>query len=1083
MNYLKQSTLKNTANDNIRVLIVEDEPMVADMINQLLCGYRPFDFTCSTVETLAEGLALLKKTKCDVLLLDLGLPDSSGLETAAAVRREFPDVPIIVLTGLADEETALEAMRMDVQDYLLKGQITADLLARSVRYSLERKRSFDALRESEAKYRGLFDTMTEAFDRCEIIVDAEGRPVDFRYLDVNRAWERVTGISADRARGRTARELVPDVDRGLMGICGNVALSGKPVLFNQYNKRLDKWFEVYIYSPGKGYFATFSRDITDHIKAEEALRQSEERLRLAAQAASFGTYDIDIEAGELHRSPGLLGLYGLPPDAAACVPLAEGLGFIHPDDLDRVALLLKESMDPRGTGYFRHEHRIIRKDGQVLWVNMRGRTFFEGEQRKPVRTTGVLLDITDRKRTEEALRENEARYRALAHTASSVVWRTSADGTRLIELSGAVANECREPEQQAGDWIRYIHPDDRARTEETWKKAVETKSLYEVEHRNLHPDGTYHYFLSRGVPVIGAGGEVREWIGSSIDITERRRAEQGLRESEERFRTLADNIAQLAWMADDIGNVFWYNKRWYDYSGAGPEDMQGLGWRKLVHPDHSDRVNESLEKATAAGTAWEETFPIRGRDGQYRWYLCQAVPIRSEKGSLVRWFATGTDITERMQMMEEIRQMAQHDMLTGLPNRRLFNEIISVELAQARRNGKKIALFFLDLDRFKEINDTLGHDAGDELLKQTALRLRSVVRTSDTVARMGGDEFNVLIPDIAYPEYASEVAQKILSEIRSPFQVNGHELNVSTSIGISVYPDDGKEIDALMRYADIAMYYAKEHGRNMYQFYNPVINTRSQERIRFEASLRRALERNEFTLYYQPLVDLGTGKIISAEVLLRWRHPEQGLLLPAQFMESAEAIGFMGEIDDWVLWTTGNQIRSWIDHGMQPFSVTINISNRQFHTGDLVERMSGILKAASLPAWCVDIEITESTAMSDITYTTTRLKHMTEKGIHVSIDNFGSGCSSLRHLRELQLQKLKIDRSFIKGIGADGEGRSIISAVLLLAHALKLKVVATGVEGEDQLSFLRESQCDEAQGYLFGGPVPADRLREMVMSQ
>ena len=279
---------------------------------------------------------MLKKTECDVLLLDLGLPDSSGLETVAAVRREFPDIPIVVLTGLADEEIALEAMRMDIQDYLLKGQITADLLARSIRYSLERKRSFDALRESEAKYRGLFDTMTEAFDRCEILLDAEGRPVDFRYLDVNRAWEQVTGISAEQVRGQTARELVPDVDRGLIEICGTVALTGKAVLFNQYNKRLDKWFEVYIYSPGKGYFATFSRDITDHKKAEEALLESEERMRLASQAASFGTYDIDIDTGELHRSQELLALYGLAEDAAAHVPLAEGLRFVHPEDLGRV---------------------------------------------------------------------------------------------------------------------------------------------------------------------------------------------------------------------------------------------------------------------------------------------------------------------------------------------------------------------------------------------------------------------------------------------------------------------------------------------------------------------------------------------------------------------------------------------------------------------------------------------------------------------------------------------------------------------------------------------------------------------------
>jgi len=431
---------------------------------------------------------------------------------------------------------------------------------------------------------------------------------------------------------------------------------------------------------------------------------------------------------------------------------------------------------------------------------------------------------------------------------------------------------------------------------------------------------------------------------------------------------------------------------------------------------------------------------------------------------VVRWFGTHTDITDRKRMEEEIKHMAQHDTLTGLPNRRLFNEIIHIELAQARRNGRKVALLFLDLDRFKEINDTLGHETGDQLLKQTAVRLKGIIRTSDTVARIGGDEFNVLIPDIAYPEYASEVAHKILNEIRKPFEVKGHDLAVSTSIGISVFPDDGEEVDTLMRYADIAMYYAKEHGRNMLQFYNPVINTRSLERMKFENSLRQAIDRNEFRLYYQPLVNVMTGKILSAEVLLRWQHPERGLLLPEQFLEAADDIGFMPEIDEWVL----------------KVCITVNISNRQFQNPDLITRVAAILRETGMPAECLDLEISEAVVMSNGENTLARLGALVRMGVQISVDNFGTGYSSLNQLKRLPIGKLKMDKSFVRGIADDSDDRAIVNAVLLLAHSLKLKVVAAGVERDSQLLLLRDLHCDEAQGYLFSRPLPAEQFRELV---
>jgi diguanylate cyclase (GGDEF)-like protein/PAS domain S-box-containing protein len=1079
---LSSTAEQSHASDTLTVLIVEDEDGVANYLKELLAGRSDPSFACSVARDLARGLEFLAKSVFDVVLLDLGLPDSQGLGTVVSVREKFPGIPIIVLTGLTDETAAMQALRMDIQDYLIKAEISGPLLARAVRYAIERKRSLDALRANEAKYHGLFETMTEAFARCQIILDDEGRPVDFRFLDVNKAWELFTGISAEVALGKTARELVPEVEQGLIEVCAAVALTGKKTFFDQYNKRLDMWFEVYLYCPEKGYFASFSRDVTAHKRAIEALQESEERMQLASQAANLGTYDIDLVSRRVFWSPELKSLFGLPGHGGETVPLEEGLRFVHPEDLPRVKKALSASMDPVSGGKFVEEHRIARTDGSILWVNMRGETFFEGEgeARRAVRTTGVLLDITKRKQAEAAFRESEERYRALVHAGSNAVWRMSADGDTLLELTGNVARQFTQPEKRSGEWINLIHPDDRKRTLEAWRRAVESKSLYENESRTVHADGTYHYFLSRGVPVLNASGKVREWIGSSLDVTERKRAEEALRESEERFHTLADNIAQLAWMADETGWVFWFNKRWFDYTGTNLEEMRGWGWTKVHYPEHVGRIEEKFLKSFEKGEAWEDTFLLRSREGNYRWFLCRVIPIRDEQGKVVRWFGTKTDITDRKRMEEEIRHIAQHDPLTGLPNRRLFSEIITVELAQSRRSGRRVAIFFLDLDRFKEINDTLGHETGDELLKQTALRLRSVIRTSDTVARIGGDEFNVVISEITYPEYASEVAQKILNEIRKPLDIKGKELVVSTSIGISVYPDDSEEIDTLLRYADIAMYYAKEHGRNMYQFYNPVINTRSLERMRLETGLREAIERDQFRLYLQPLVDVQSLRIVSAEVLLRWQHPDRGLLEPGGFFPSAEEIGFMPEIDAWVFTTAGNTIKSWMDQGVKPVCIAVNLSSAQFENPDMTERIARMLRETGIPPQCLEIEIKESTAMADVESAMRRLGELRNMGIRISIDNFGMGCSSLNHLKKLPVHKLKMDRSFVRDLVNNPGDRAIITAVLLMAHTMKLKVAASGVESCDQLAFLKKARCDEAQGYLLGRPVPAEEFRDML---
>ena len=350
------------------------------------------------------------------------------------------------------------------------------------------------------------------------------------------------------------------------------------------------------------------------------------------------------------------------------------------------------------------------------------------------------------------------------------------------------------------------------------------------------------------------------------------------------------------------------------------------------------------------------------------------------------------------------------------------------------------------------------------------------------MARIGGDEFNIILADIVRPEDVSEIAQKIIDRFRPPFSIAGNELNVTTSIGVSVYPDDSTELDTLLRYADIAMYHAKESGRNTFRFYNPAINVRSIERMRMSYMLRRSIDLGELVMYYQPQIDIRTNRMVCAEALVRWRHPEQGILMPDRFLARAEETGFIAEIDEWALRTVCAQVRSWIESGLPPVCVTVNLSARQFAKADFVERISSVLTETRMEPDCLDLEVTESTAMSDVDRTAILLRQLRDIGVHVSIDDFGTGYSSLNYLKKLPIERLKIDKSFILDIARDPDDRAIISAVTSMAHKMGIRTVAEGVETEEQLAFLRSVECDEAQGFLLSRPLPVNEFEALVAS-
>lgn len=439
------------------------------------------------------------------------------------------------------------------------------------------------------------------------------------------------------------------------------------------------------------------------------------------------------------------------------------------------------------------------------------------------------------------------------------------------------------------------------------------------------------------------------------------------------------------------------------------------------------------------------------------------------------------DLEERKRVEQSVRHMAHHDALTGLPNRALFRDRLTHAMAQADRYHQILAVLFLDLDRFKAINDTLGHNVGDQLLKMAAERIRSCIRDCDTVARLGGDEFTIIVDDIIEVQDAAVVAQKILDTLSQPFILHGHEVFISVSIGVTLYPNDDENADNLLRNADSAMYRAKEYGRNNYQFYVADMNVKARERLMLESQLRRALDRNEFMLYYQPRVDLFTGRVIGAEALLRWRHPDMGLVPPVQFIPILEETGMIIPVGEWVLQQASAQNRAWQELGLPPIRMAVNLSVRQFIQKDLAESVLAIIERAGLLPEYLELEITEDLLLENNQTNIVTLTKLRNRGVHISIDDFGTGYSSLSYLKRLPIDTLKIDQSFLRDIDNDPDNKAITSAIIAMAASLHLNVLAEGVETEEQLSFLRAQGCNEVQGFSFSQPLTADEFERLLV--
>jgi diguanylate cyclase (GGDEF)-like protein/PAS domain S-box-containing protein len=566
----------------------------------------------------------------------------------------------------------------------------------------------------------------------------------------------------------------------------------------------------------------------------------------------------------------------------------------------------------------------------------------------------------------------------------------------------------------------------------------------------------------------------------TADLDERKRSERLLRQAEEKYRGIFENAVLGIFQTSPGGRLLTVNpalSRMLGYSG--PEQMRA----EIEHAAQLElepaRRAELLDQLAARGYVHGYECELRRSDGSALWVSLSARAVRAGE-QVVYYEGTVQDITERRRAQETVQYQAYHDALTGLPNRLLLRDRLLQAQVHARRHGHHLAVAFLDVDQFKLVNDTLGHPVGDRLLQAVAERLRACVRQGDTVARLGGDEFTLLFPALARSEDAALMAEKLLGQFAEPFHVDGHELYVTASIGMALHPDDGEDPDALLRNADSAMYRAKELGRNTYQLCTPDMNSRALLRMTLERGLRRALDRSEFVLHYQPIVGLLTRRVVGLEALVRWRQPDGRFVAPDTFIPVAEESRLIVPLGEWVLQSACRQLREWRDAGFGELRVSVNLSARQLQHQDLPKAVEIALARAGLPAACLELEITESVAMQNVERARGFLRAVREMGVSISIDDFGTGQSSLSYLRHFPLSTLKIDRSFVRDIAVDPDDEAIVSAVIALAHVLKLRVIAEGVERADQLAFLLQAGCEEAQGHLFSAALPAAEVAAVL---
>lgn len=816
-------------------------------------------------------------------------------------------------------------------------------------------------------------------------------------------------------------------------------------------------------------------DITDRKQAEEALRRSEERFRNLFDNANDVIYVHDMQGNYVSANNAIEHVFGYSREELVNISQV-----VAPEDLERVHRHISSKHDgaERQTSY---ELECVRKDGSRITVEVNSAVITENGA--PVGVQGIARDVTQRKLAEEALRESETNYRDLFENANDLIYTHDLSGnfTSLNRAGERITGYSRD-EALAMNISQVVAPSslDAARDMIARKILGNVPTTYEIDI--LAKDGRL-VSLELSTRLTYDKGRPAGVQGIGRDITERRRQDEMVKASERRYRQLGEGIFHQVWTAEPSGLMDYVNGRMTEYFDLRAADLIGDNWQKMLHPEDLPECLRLWRHSIETGDMYTAEFRLRRHDGVYRWHKARANCGRDEYGTITKWFGTNTDIDDQKQSEEKLNYFARHDPLTHLPNRAEFMNHLREAIERARGNQyARFAVLFLDLDRFKVINDSLGHLVGDKLLCQIGERLKKHIRPGDVVARLGGDEFTILLNRTGSLSDVVQVAERVQRNLTKAFEIDGFEVFTSASIGIIVSDDILRQPEDFLRDADAAMYRAKEAGKARYEIFDREMHARNLNQLELETALRHALDRDEFELLYQPIVDLASGKAAEFEALIRWHHPKFGMVGPDVFIEAAEESGLMIPVGNWILRTACEQVAAWQKHSREGLSVSVNLSARQLLHPSLVDQVSLVLEETKILPRQLKIEVTEGTVMEHSERSMSVLSDLAAIGVSLSTDDFGTGYSSLSYLQRFPFGRMKIDRSFINEMAENDKSAAIVKTILMLGENLGIEVVAEGIETESQLEALLRLGCRYGQGYFFARPMDAESVASLLES-
>ncbi len=938
--------------------------------------------------------------------------------------------------------------------------------------------------ETEIQYRAALNDLSATLQAIPDLLFELDR--DGRYLNIWTQNAALLVAQQELLLGRTVQEMLPpDAADVVMGALAQAERDGRTrgqvICLELPQGR--RWFELSTaLKPGHDpvqHFMMLSRDITERKQAENALIESTRRLTEAQRLASLGSWALDMRTNRLEWSEEVFRIFEVDPGRFRASYEAF-LEMVHPDDRSRVHQTYAESLKSRKP--YEIVHRLRMPDGRIKYVEERCETEYDGAG-LPLRSLGTVLDVTRQRQAERDVQEAADHLQAiLDHVADGII-TVNADGiVQSFNLAAERIFEYRSRQVVGQPFISLVSMTSRRSFQEyldhfknDWMAAALQLNRLEIE--GLRHDGSVVH-LDAAISRISFQDEFR-YIVLLRDITERLRSDESMRLA----ATIYKNSKEAMLITDGHNRIVDANPAFTQQTGYLLSDVLGKNPRILQSGRHDKAFYQAMWQALLDKGHWQGELWDRRKDGSLHVKLTNISVIRNPDGQVHRYVAQFFDITESKENAELIWKQANFDMITGLPNRNLMLDRLAQEIKKAARTGHPLALLFIDLDHFKEINDTLGHAKGDILLHEAARRIKNCVRESDTVARIGGDEFTVILPQYGARNDIERVSYSVIRALSEPFDLgDGQAGYISASIGITLYPEDATTIESLLKNADQAMYRAKAEGRNCLSYFTESMQHEAAEKLALTHDLRAALSRNELQLHFQPILNLRTGRIEKAEALLRWRHPQRGLVSPNVFIPLAEGAGLINEIGEWVLLQAIAAAGRWQSRYGRLIQVSVNKSPLQFSRSEAShwkEEMSRL----QLPGHALAVEITEGLLLSDSPKVRERLIEYSLMGVQLSIDDFGTGYSALSYLKEFDVDYLKIDRSFIASLEAGGSGQVLTEAIIVMAHKLGIQTIAEGVETSPQFELLKSFGCDYVQGYFCSPPVPEQEFLGLLAAK